>query len=52
MNCECWPVDRPCGWNADLTDPGPMCGGEVRRMQVMSIKARGQPDTGWLAATV
>ena len=31
VNCESWPVDRPRGWNAGLTDPGPMCGGgEVR----------------------
>ena len=27
VNCEHWPVDRPRGWNAGLTDPGPMCGG-------------------------
>ena len=27
VNCERWPVDRPRGWNAGLTNPGPMCGG-------------------------
>ena len=27
VNCERWPVDRQCGWNAGFTDPGPMCGG-------------------------
>ena len=27
--CDRWPVDRPRGWNAGLTDPGPMCGGGI-----------------------
>ena len=26
VNCERWPVDRLRGWNAGLTNPGPMCG--------------------------
>ena len=51
MNYERWPVDHPCGWNADLTGPGPMCGGGGE-VQVTSIETRGQPDAGWLAATV
>ena len=39
MNCERWPVDSPRGWNADLTDPGPMCGGggEVQVTSVESV---------------
>ena len=41
-----WPVDRPHGWNAGLTDPGPGRG----ELQVMSVESRGQPDAGWLAA--
>ena len=51
MNCERWSVDCLRGWNADLTDPGPVCGGGGEA-QVTSIEARGQPDTGWLAATL
>ncbi len=43
-----WPVDRPHGWNAGLTNPGPGRG----ELQVMSVESRGQPDAGWLAATV
>ena len=50
MNCERWPFDLPCGWNADLTDPGPMCGGGGE-VQVTSIESHGQLDAGWLAAT-
>ena len=51
VNCECWPVDvdHPRGWNAGLTDPGPMWGGEGE-MQVTNVESRGQPDAGWLAA--
>ena len=49
VNCERWLVDRPRGWNADLTNPGPMCGGG--ESQVTSIEPHSQPDEGWLAAT-
>jgi len=52
VNCERWPVDRPRGWNAGLTDPGPMCEGGKGEVQVMIVEIRGQPDVGWLAATV
>jgi len=51
VNCERWPVDPPRGWNAGLTDPEPMCGGGGE-VKVVSIEARGQPDAGWLAATI
>ena len=50
MNCERWPFDRPRGWNDDLTDPGPMCGGGGE-VQDMSVETCSQPDAGWLAAT-
>ena len=50
VNCKRRPVDHPHGWNADLTNPGPMCGGGGE-VQVTSIESRGQPDAGWLAAT-
>jgi len=51
VNCERWPVDCPRGWNAGLTDLGPLCegGGEV---QVTSVESRSQPDAGWLATTI
>ena len=54
VNCERWPVDHPRGWNAGLTDPGAgthVWGGEGE-VQVTSVETRGQPDAGWLAATV
>ena len=50
VNCERWLVDRPRGWDAGLTDPGPMCGGG--EVQVTSVETPGQPYAGWLAATV
>ena len=34
-----------------MTDPGPMCGGGGK-VQVMNVETRGQPDAGWLAATI
>jgi len=49
VNCERWLVDRPFGWNAGLTDSGPMCGGGGE-VQVMSVETHCQPDAGWLAA--
>ena len=52
VNCEHWRVDCPCGWNADLTDPGPMGRGGRDEVQVTSIETRGQLDAGWLAATL
>ena len=51
MNFERWPVDRPCGWNAGLTDLGPICVGGGGEVQVTSVVTRGQLDAGWLAAT-
>ena len=44
VNCERWPVDRPLGWNAGLTDPGPMCMGGGGEVQVMNVESRGQSD--------
>ena len=49
VNCEHWPVDRLRGWNAGLTNPGPMCGGEGE-VQVTSIETCGQLDGGWLGS--
>jgi len=49
--CKRWPVDCPHGWNAGLTDPGPMCEVGEGGVQVTSIESRGQPDTGRLVAT-
>ena len=51
VNCERWPVDHLRGWNAGLTDPGPMCGGGKGEVQVTSLETRNQLDAGWLAAT-
>ena len=51
VNCERWTLDSPLGWNADLTNLGPMCGGGGE-VQVMSVETRGQADAGWLAATI
>ena len=50
VNCERWPVDHPCGWNAGLNDPGPMCGGGGE-VQVTSVETCGQLDVGCLAAS-
>ena len=53
VNCERWPVDSPHGWNAGLTDPGPMYGGGERgEVKVVSVETPGQPDAGWPAATL
>ena len=52
VNCEHWPVDRPHGWNAGLTDLRPMCGGGRVKLKVVSVETRGLPDAGWLAATI
>ena len=52
VNCERWPVDCLCGWNAGLTDLEPMCVGGGGEVQVMSLETHGQPDAGWLAATL
>ena len=51
VNCERWLVDHPHGWNAGLTDPGPMCGGGRGEVKVVSVETCGQPDAGWLATT-
>ena len=51
VNCERWPVDRPHGWNASLTDPGPMHGKRRGEVKVVSVETGSQPDAGWLAAT-
>ena len=45
-------MSRPRGWNAGLTDPGPMCEGGRGEVKVVSVEARGQLDAGWLAATI
>ena len=39
VNCERWPVDRPSGWIAGLTNPGThVWGGEVRcRLRAQSL---------------
>ena len=50
VNCEHWLVDHPRGWNAGLTEPGPMCGGGGE-VQVTSTGSCSQRDAGWLAAT-
>jgi len=50
VNSERWPVDHPRGWNAVLTNLGPMCGGGGE-VQNTSIESRSQLDMGWLAAT-
>ena len=47
MNCERWPVDRPRGWNAGLTDPGPMCGGGGGEVQVTSVESRLSRSAGY-----
>ena len=41
VNCELWPVDRPCGWNAGCDLPR---GGGVR--------CRGEFQTGGQVCTV
>ena len=51
VNCKRWLVDRPHGWKAGLTNPGPMCRGGEGKVQVTSVETRGQPNAGWLAAT-
>ena len=52
VNSERWAFDRPHGWNAGLTDLGPMCGGGGGEAQVTSVETSSQPDAGWLAPTM